>query len=288
MSVTALVINYNAGKSLQRCVGALMAGTLVPRVMVVDNASSDGSAKQLQSLYGNQGQLQILINPTNMGFARAINQSVKLIDSERMLVINPDCLVDRETLAHLQKALDEDESAALAAPCVLDNKGKPEKATLRRFPDPWNSLMTMTGLWRLGRWISVFRGVPFNAGKLPTETSRAEAVSGACMLIRRKCLVEVGLMDEAYGLHCEDLDLMYRFRDMGWHCLFVPAAKAVHEQGVSSRSRPFWVHKQKHKGMARFFRKFQAPAYGFPVRWLVYSGIWIRFVLLTPLVWIRK
>lgn len=288
MSVTALVINFNAGKLLQRCVGALMAGKVSPGIMVVDNASSDGSATQLQNLYGNQGRVQILTNPANMGFARAINQSVGLIDTNHILVINPDCMVEQDTLARLQQALEEDESAALAAPCVLDRNGNPEKATLRRFPDPWNSLMTMTGLWRLGRWIPIFHGVPFNPGKLPTETSRAEAVSGACMLIRRKCLVEVGLMDEDYGLHCEDLDLMYRFREMGWHCLYVPSAKAVHEQGVSSRTRPFWVHRQKHKGMARFFRKFQANAYSFPVRWLVYSGIWIRFAVLTPLVWIKK
>jgi GT2 family glycosyltransferase len=108
------------------------------------------------------------------------------------------------------------------------------------------------------------------------------------MLLDRKVITELGLFDEGYGLHCEDLDLMYRLRNAGWQCLFVPAASAVHEQGVSSRSRPFWVHRQKHLGMARFFRKFQAAEYGPPIRWLVYSGIWARFVLLSPIVWLKK
>ncbi len=265
-----------------------MASSVKPAILVVDNASSDGSTEQLRSLFGNQGGLEILDNPVNIGFARAVNASVQNITSDLVLVINPDCSIHRDALGLLQTALENDNNAALAAPTVRDGDGQFEKASLRRFPDPWNSLMTLTGLWRLGRWIPVLRGVPFNPEKLPVETTVAEAVSGACMLIRRNVMLEVGLLDEGYGLHCEDLDLMYRLKPAGWHCLFVPGATAVHEQGVSSRSRPFWVHRQKHRGMDRFFRKFQASKHWPPVRWLVYSGIWARYLLLWPLVWLRK
>ena len=101
-------------------------------------------------------------------------------------------------------------------------------------------------------------------------------------------MIDIGMMDEDYGLHCEDLDLMFRFRQAGLHCLFVPEARAVHVQGVSSRSRPLWVHLQKHKGMARFFNKFQAQNYALPIRWLVNSAIWLRYFLLWPWVWLTK
>lgn len=99
-------------------------------------------------------------------------------------------------------------------------------------------------------------------------------------------------MDEAYGLHCEDLDLMFRLRRSGGYCVFVPQAQAEHAQGVSSSSRPLWVHWQKHHGMQRFFLKNQAPGYAVPWRWLlslpVLAGIWLRFTLRLPIVLLRR
>ncbi len=287
MSITALVINFNAGTALNECVQSLMASSVRPRIVVVDNASTDRSAENLRQLYGNQPSMEILSNPANLGFARAVNAVAKNVKSDFVLIINPDCSIHKNGLELLQKAMEADESAGLAAPCVQNSHGKPEKATLRRFPDPWNSLMTMSGLWRFGRWIPLFEGVPFNPGNLPDATVQAEAVSGACMLIRREAFMRLGWMDEGYGLHCEDLDLMYRLKLSGWHCLFVPAATAAHQQGVSSRSRLMWVHMQKHKGMARFYRKFQALDHMLPFRWLVYTGIWTHYLLFLPKVWLQ-
>jgi len=209
----------------------------------------------------------------------------------RFLILNPDCELEPGALDCLVQALDKDRRASLAAPLVLDPAGQPTRANLRRFPDPWRSLMTFSGLWRLEPRLPLFRGVE-PAGGLPAETTRAEAVSGACMLVRRSSFLEAGGMDEGYGLHCEDLDLMYRLAQSGGHCVYVPQARAVHEQGVSSRSRPLWVHWQKHRGMQRFFLKFQAPKYGALLRWpfslLVLAGIWLRFVLTLPLALLRR
>jgi GT2 family glycosyltransferase len=174
---------------------------------------------------------------------------------------------------------------------VTDEAGRPQRATLRRFPDPWVSLVTFSGLWRLEPWLPVFRGVESVSG-LPLEVTRSEAVSGACMLVRTEAFLGIGGMDDAYGLHCEDLDLMYRLRKQGGYCLFVPQARVQHLQGLSSQSRPLWVHWQKHRGMQRFFLKFQAPAYVNPWRWpvslLVLLGIWARFTVTLPLALLRR
>lgn len=288
MSVTALVINFNAGDALSRCIQSLCSSSVKAPIKVMDNASTDGSAENLRSLYGNRLGVEILSNAENLGFARAVNAVMRNLDSDYVLLMNPDCVIDKDALELLIKALDADSSAGLAAPLVQNERGKPEKAALRRFPDPWNALMTFSGLWRLGRWVPLFKGVPFSPGKIPEDTVRAEAVSGACMLIRHETFMQVGMMDEAYGLHCEDLDLMYRMRQVNRHCLFVPGAKATHEQGVSSRSRPLWVHRKKHEGMARFFSKFQAEKHSLPFRWLVHMGIWLHYLLLLPMVWLRK
>ena len=148
--------------------------------------------------------------------------------------------------------------------------------------------MTATGLWRLGKWFPGFQGIAADVSTLTDGPETCDAVSGACMLIRCTALEAVGFLDEEFAMHCEDLDLMYRLREKGWHCVYVPQAGSIHLQGLSSRSRPTWVHFQKHRGMARFFRKFQADSTFFPVRVLVYTGIWLRFLIIWPLVLIRR
>jgi GT2 family glycosyltransferase len=288
MTLATIIVNYNAGETLQHCVTAVTKSKVKTRVTVVDNASSDRSAQNLLNLYGNQTGVEFLFNPDNLGFAPAVNAVARRSDADWILILNPDCIVEPETLGHLKNALENDDSAALAGPVVLDENGVVQRATLRRFPNPWKSLMAASGLWRLGRWFPAFHGVEVDISEKTGDAEVCEAVSGACMLIRRSALEEVGFLDEEYTMHCEDLDLMFRLRQHGWHCLFVPQARCVHEQGLSSRSRPTWVHFQKHRGMARFFAKFQAKSTSFPVRTLVYTGIWLRFIILWPLVLIRR
>lgn len=176
----------------------------------------------------------------------------------------------------------------MAGPLVVDRQGAVQRGTLRRFPSPWNSLMTFSGLSRMAGRFPALKGVDHGPDEIPTHATRVDAVSGACMLVRTEPFVKLGGMDENYGLHCEDLDLMYRLRQSEQGCLLVPGARVHHRQGVSSRSRPVWVHWQKHRGMQRFFTKFQASGHPLPFRWLVVLGIWSRFVVTLPLVMVRK
>src|SRR5581483_2132205 len=99
----------------------------------------------------------------------------------------------------------------------------------------------------------------------PAGPTEVEAISGACMMVRRAAATAVGPLDEHYFLHFEDLDWCMRFRLAGWTTLFVPAAKVVHQKGVSSRHRPLAVEYYKHRGMVRFYGKFLRGAYP---RWL--------------------
>jgi GT2 family glycosyltransferase len=288
-AIEVVIVNYNAGDALTRCVSSVLAQQVPVRVTVADNASSDDSMRCLEGALGGAGQLIMIANRTNPGFAKAVNSVVAGLagKAKYLLILNPDCEMQPGALAELIAALELDSGAALAGPVVVDRHGQPMKATLRRFPGPWTSLLTFSGLWRLGRWIPALAGVDMT-DQVPAETVKAEAVSGAAMLVRQDVFNDLGGMDESYGLHCEDLDLMYRLRQQGRHCLLVPSARVFHDQGTSSKSRPSWVHWQKHLGMQRFFLKFQASRYSLPVRWLVIAGIWIRFALTLPLTWIRN
>jgi GT2 family glycosyltransferase len=286
--ITAIIVNYNTGELLSRCLDTLFDSTLAIQAVVIDNHSVDDSLQRARQQHGNRSGLQFIDNADNPGFAVAVNQGLRHAGSDDVLVLNPDCMLEPDTLLLLTTALEADPRAALAAPLVVNADGVPEKASFRRLPNAANSFFTLSGMHRLGKWVPGFSGISITADELPASTTVAEAVSGACLLIRRTALGQVGEFDENYRLHCEDLDLMCRFGQAGWHCLFVPAARAVHHQGRSSRSRPLWVHYQKYRGMQRYYRKFQAAGQGWPMRALVQAGIWLHFLLFAPVALLRR
>ncbi len=288
MSIATIIVNFNAGDTLKLCIDALLDSTVQTDITVVDNASSDGSVEELREIYASRQGVELLFNPVNSGFAAAVNMVAHRLDASFILILNPDCILGPATLERLQAALKDDPHAGLAGPAVYDEHGEIQGASMRCFPDPWKSLMTTSGLWRMGKRFPAFNGVEIDVSTLSGDPIICDAVSGACILVRRSAFETVGYLDEEYAMHCEDLDLMFRLRQQNLHCLYVPEADCVHQQGLSSRSRPTWVHFQKHRGMHRFFGKFQAEMMSFPSRLLVYTGIWLRFVILWPIVLIRR
>lgn len=288
MSVTAAIVNYNAGGALVSAVSALLKYPHALDVVVVDNLSVDNSLDLLQQVHGHDPRLEFIRNDENVGFARGVNQVAQRCNSRYLLILNPDCVLEAGALEAMVAALDEDPQAGMAGPWVCDADGNVQSGTWRRFPNPWSSLMTFSGLHRFSGRSDALQGVNAPQDEPPDDTLRVDAVSGACMLVRVAAAAETGFMDEGYGMHCEDLDLMFRLHQGGYHCLLVPRARATHRGGVSSASRPFWVHRQKHLGMQRYFRKFQAPGLVLPARWTIYAGIWGHYLLTLPGVLIRR
>jgi GT2 family glycosyltransferase len=123
---------------------------------------------------------------------------------------------------------------------------------------------------------------------LPKSPIPVDAISGSFMLVRREALEAVGPLDEAYFLHCEDLDWFVRFRRAGWAIYLVPDAEVVHHKGTCSRGRPIRVEWHKHRGMTRFFRKFQFQDHPLPLSLLVVAGIWTHFALIATLKGLRR
>jgi GT2 family glycosyltransferase len=288
VSVTAIVVNYNAGELLSECVDALLQGEALQRVLVIDNASSDPSARVLAAGLASDSKATVVFNKDNLGFARGVNQGIAAAGEDDVLVVNPDCILAPGAPDRLIQALGADDRAGLVAPLVLDASGRVERSAIRRLPRASSALATVTGLHRLQDRIPGLAGVSAVENGIPAIVAVAEAVSGACMLIRREALRSVGPFDEGFAMHCEDLDMMARMRDAGWHCLIVPDARAVHQQGRSSRSRPLWVHAHKHRGMARYYLKHEAPEHRWPLRWLVLGGIWLRCLVTAPLAVLRR
>ncbi|MDX9817152.1 MAG: glycosyltransferase family 2 protein [Smithellaceae bacterium] len=123
---------------------------------------------------------------------------------------------------------------------------------------------------------------------LPEKPIEVEAISGSFMLVKREAIDDVGVLDEGYFMHCEDLDWCMRFRQRGWKIIFVPEASVIHYQGTCSHARPVFVEWNKHKGMVRFYRKFFRHRYPGVLFWMVVSSVWIRFSMIAAYHALRK
>ncbi len=285
--VSVVIVNFNAGDDLHASVESALASTVETQVIVVDNGSADGSLARLAERIPAGARVQILRNEANLGFARASNQGLAQARGEHVLLLNPDCVVAPETLAAVRQALDERPEAGMAGCLIRNPDGSEQPGCRRLLPTPGRAFVRAFGLtgFSLGRkHLSdfVLAGRP-----LPDGPTKVEAISGAFMMVRKDALARVGLLDEGYFLHCEDLDWCQRFRQSGLEVLFVPGASAVHAKGRSSRDRPVRVLWHMHRGMVRFYRKFFRDRYPLPFMWLVFLGVWLRFALLASWTLVR-
>jgi GT2 family glycosyltransferase len=251
-------------------------------ILGVDNASRDSSAEACARQFADEPRLRILRNDANLGFAAACNIGFSQARGDFVLFLNPDCRLDEGAVSELLRVMQADPTAGMVGGLLVNPDGTEQGGGRRAVPTPWRSFVRAFGLNRLAnRWPRLFFDFHLHKQPLPDRPIEVEAISGACMLVKREAVVDVGLWDEAYFLHCEDLDWCMRFRQKGWKILFVPSARVTHEHGACSRSRPVFVEWHKHKGMMRFYRKFFRHQYPGALMWLVALGVWLRFGLVA-------
>ncbi len=286
--ISIIIVNYNGGDYLLDTVQSALASTVAIEVFVVDNASMDGSIQALKQEFVHEPRLQTIENTANLGFAKANNIALERARGEFLLLLNPDCLVKPETLADMLDAIRDDPSVGMAGCLILNSDGSEQAGCRRSIPTPWSGLLRVLHLGPLIGQRQSHKQVDLTHRPLPDRPMYVEAISGAFMLVRRQALEQVGLMDADYFLHCEDLDWCQTFQDAGWHILFVPDVDILHHKGACSVEQPVFVLWHKHRGMARFYRKFLSRRYPQPLNWLVFAGIWIHFAVMLPVVSTRR
>lgn len=272
-----IIVNYNAGKLITDCANsAFQAGAT--RVIVVDNASTDHSLAYLRT-HCQHPCLTIIQNQANLGFAAACNIGISAATAEYLLFLNPDCVLEPQALHRMWEVLANQASAGMVGGLLCNPDGTEQPGGRRAFPTPKRAFVKAFGLSNLAKFFPrLFEDFQLHKQALPVEPIAVESISGACMLVKRAALKEVGLWDEGYFLHCEDFDWCMRFRLKGWHIMFVPDAKVTHVWGACSRDRRIFVEWHKHRGMLRFYRKFFRQHYPLVLWGLVVVGVWFRFL----------
>ena len=274
--VSVIIVNHNAGELLIESVGTALAQA--EQVVVVDNASKDQSMALLARVFVSEARLVTQHVSANMGFAAGCNIGLGLATQSHLLFLNPDCILGAGSLRRMVEVLDSEPQAGMVGGLLTNPDGTEQGGGRRAIPTPWRSFVRVFGLSRLSsRWPRLFFDFYLHKQPLPEALIEVEAISGALMLVSRKAMKEVGLWDEGYFLHCEDLDWCMRFRQHGWKILFVPDAPVLHYQGHCSRSKPIFVEWHKHRGMVRFYRKFFKHQYPGGMMALVNTGVWVRF-----------
>lgn len=275
-SLSAIIVNYNAGLLLTQCVQAALQQT--EQVIVIDNASSDSSLLELEARFPADSHLQIVRLDSNAGFAAGCNIGLGTSTKPYILFLNPDCILSTGSLQRMVQVLESDSHVGMVGGFLINPDGSEQGGGRRAIPTPWRAFVRAFGLYHLARyWPQLFFDFHLDKQPLPQSPIEVEAISGALMLVRREAIDDVGSWDENYFLHCEDLDWCMRFKQKNWKIVFVPDAPVTHFQGTCSRARPFFVAWHKHKSMLRFYRKFFQHQYPRALMGLVTFAIWLRF-----------
>jgi GT2 family glycosyltransferase len=267
--IAAVVVTHHSASTIDDCLSRLRAADGVAAIRVIDNASGDDTMAIVQRHAAADARLRFVANPDNTGFAVACNQGAaaldEVADATWLAFVNPDCLIEVDTLGRLRQHDRQLDGNALLGADLVGEDGVRDEAARRRDPD-FAAMLRSPAAARLG--------VPFDPQR---SLQQVDAVSGALMLLPRILFARVGGFDEAYRLHAEDLDLCRRVRDAGAVVAVANDVRVVHVRGVSSRARPLFVEWHKHRGFWRYFRKFEAPRRGVLARGAVFAMIWGRF-----------
>jgi GT2 family glycosyltransferase len=280
--VSIIIVNFNAGNRLTDCVGSILDSRSPAQIIVVDNASEDDSIQRLEARHDGLETLHIVRNTANLGFAKACNIGTRMAACPYILYLNPDCIIDGRTLPALVSGLKKRPDAGMAGGMLINPDGTEQAGGRRAVPTPWRALVRLSGLYRLkNRHPRIFEDFLQHDEMVPDGDLEVEATSGACMMVPRKVIRDVGGFDEGYFLHVEDLDLCMRVREKGWKIIFVPGAKVVHVKGVCGRDRPIFVEWHKHRGLMRFYRKFFRDRCRGALMVALAAGVWGHFLALA-------
>ena len=262
--IAAVVVSHDSEETIDDCLQRLRNAAGVTEIRVVDNDSCDATLEIVQRHAVADSRVRFIANPDNPGFAIACNQGAVDCTAPWLAFVNPDCLVEPDALARLRVHAEAEAPALLGADLVNED-GVRDAAARRHDPD-FAAMLRSPAAARLGVEIDS-----------TASLQHVDAVSGALMLLQRWLFARVEGFDQGYRLHAEDLDLCRRVRDVGAGVIVANDVRVVHVRGVSSRSRPLFVEWHKHRGLWRYFGKFEAQRRSGFVRAAVFAMIWVRF-----------
>ena len=254
--VSVVIVNYNVRGFLEQALESVeraSAGVTVETI-VVDNNSADGSARMVRERFP---QVRLIANEDNTGFATANNQGIRIAEGRHLLILNPDTLLQEDTLRTMVAFMDAHPEAGAVGCRILNPDGTFAPESRRAFPTPSVAFYRMSGLGRLFPEHPEFGR--YNMGHLPQDAvCEVDALSGSCMMVRRDAVCQTDapiLFDEDFFMYGEDLDWCYRIQQAGWKIFYTPDTQIVHYKGESTKKGELRYVRLFYGAMLRFSQK---------------------------------
>ncbi len=233
MKLSIVIVNYNVEHFLEHCLLSVKKALkdIEAEVFVVDNNSVDGSISMLKSKFP---EVKLIANKENVGFAKANNQAIRQSSGEYVLLLNPDTVVEEDTFEKCLNFMDSHVDAGGLGVKMIDGQGKILKESKRGFPTTWVCFCKMVGLTKIFPHSKKYCG--YYMGHLSyDETNEVDILAGAFMLMRKKALDKVGLLDETFFMYGEDIDLSYRITQGGYKNYYFSDTSIIHYKGESTK-----------------------------------------------------
>jgi GT2 family glycosyltransferase len=247
MDLSVIIVNWNTRDLLCQCLDSLTQKVegIEMEILVVDNGSTDGSVAAVRDKFPG---VRLIENPVNMGFAKANNQAISLSSGEYLLLLNPDTQVKDETVVKMLSFMDAHAEAGLVGAQLLNADGSKQNS-IANFPSLATELLNKSLLRRL--FPEKFPG----KGRDYPGPVEVDSVIGACMMVRRKAVEQMGLLDEKFFLFLEETDWCYRIKKAGWKVYHIPQAEIFHFQGKSAEAEKGKARIEYYRSRYHYFRK---------------------------------
>jgi GT2 family glycosyltransferase len=272
--LSVILVNYNVCYFLEQALLSVCkaSANLDVEVLVVDNNSVDRSVEMIRRRFP---EVKLIVNPVNVGFAKANNQAIRQARGEYILLLNPDTVVEEDTFIRCCQFMDQRPEAGAIGVKMLDGKGQFLPESKRSLPTPEVAFFKVFGLAALFPRSRVFGR--YHLGFLdPDQVHEVEVLAGAFMFIRRSALEQVGLLDEDYFMYGEDIDLSYRIRQAGFKNYYYPHTRIIHYKGESTKKSSVNYVIVFYRAMIIFARKHFSKNRAGITSLLIYLAIFFR------------
>jgi N-acetylglucosaminyl-diphospho-decaprenol L-rhamnosyltransferase len=279
VDLTVIIVSWNVRDLLHRCLHSLVAearpsgqelslwvGDSLVEIVVVDNASADGSVGMIRDEFP---EIRLVVNDENRGFTAANNQGLALGRGRQLLLLNPDTEVLGDALPTMLRYVDAHPAVGALGPRLRYPDGSLQSSR-RRFPTFATALVESTVVqewWGDNRILRRY----YMADTPDDAIQPVDWVVGACLLVRREAYEQVGGLDEGFFMYSEEMDWCHRIKDAGWEVVYLPTATVVHHEGKSSEQVVPARHIHFQSSKVRYFRKHHGASRAGILRWFLLS-----------------
>jgi len=282
VDISVIIVSYNVKAFLEKCLISVFraTGDLEVEIIVVDNNSVDDTVLYIRNRFP---EVLVIDNAENIGFSKANNIGLRQAKGEFVLVLNPDTVVNEDTLATCMDFMEGHQDAGIVGVKMLDGTGTYLPESKRGLPSPWTSFFKLTGINKLFPKSNIFNGY-YMGGLDPEETNPVPVLTGAFMFVRKTVIGQAGNFDEDYFMYGEDIDLSYKVLQGGYTNYYLPKTSIIHYKGESTKRSSVQYIKTFYRAMLIFVSKHYKGVGGIILSQFLIIGILLRGLLS----WLRR